>query len=297
MMDKPATPAKLQEYAQVLAHEKVALHTYRLRLHAPGIAGHARAGQFVMVRVRQGADPLLRRPFSFHRILREEGSVELLYRVVGQGTWWLSQVKAGEKLSLLGPLGNGFQLPEKPIRTPIALIAGGIGIAPLYQLILDLNSGTEEGERSSLQLFYGARTSGELLGEELFGETGISLHLSTDDGTRGYGGRVTEMFSEKAANGEIKPALVFACGPLAMQYHVARWVMVNGADSQLSLEALMACGVAACLGCALPAATPGVSGTDHYLHVCKQGPIFKAELIEWTRLQPHPAPPPTFLFS
>lgn len=296
-MDGLGTSARLQENAQVLAHHEVALHTRRLRLHAPGIAGRAQPGQFVMVRVRPGTDPLLRRPLSFHWILRKEGVIELLYRVVGQGTWWLSQAKAGEKLSLLGPLGNGFRLPEKPIRRPIALIAGGIGIAPLYQLIHDLVDGTDGHERSSVHLFYGARTSGELLAEEVFRETGISLHLSTDDGTLGHRGRVTEMFLEKAAHEDIKPALVFACGPLAMQYHVAGWVMANGADSQLSLEALMACGVGACLGCALPAASPGVSGTGHYLHVCKEGPIFKAEFIEWTRLQPHAVSPPTFLFS
>ncbi len=297
MRAEPGTLVKLQEDARILAHEKVALHTYLLRLQAPRIAGHARAGQFVMVRVRPGTDPLLRRPLSFHRIFRQEGFIELLYRVVGKGTWWLSQAKAGEKLSLVGPLGNGFQLPGMPIHSPVALIAGGIGIAPLYQLILDLVDGIEQSRRSSVHLFYGARTSGELLPEELFREMGISLHLSTDDGTLGCVGRVTDMFSETAANADIKPSLVFACGPLAMQYHVAKWVMANGADSQLSLEALMACGVGACLGCALPAASHGVSSTGDYLHACKQGPIFKAEFIEWTRMQPHPASPPTFLFS
>jgi dihydroorotate dehydrogenase electron transfer subunit len=293
---EPGTMSRFQENAPVLEHEKVALQTYRLRLRAPGIARLARAGQFVMARVRQGTDPLLRRPFSFHRILREEGIIELLYRVVGRGTWWLSQVRPGETLSLIGPLGNGFQLPE-PLHLPIALIAGGIGIAPLYQLILDLVACTGEKERSSVHLFYGARTSGELLREGTFQETGISLHLCTDDGSLGYGGRVTEMFQEKAAAESAKPAVVFSCGPLAMQYHLAKWVTAHGTDSQLSLEALMACGVGACLGCALPAVSPDVSGTDHFVHVCKQGPIFKAESIEWTRLQPHPASPPTFLYS
>lgn len=295
-MAEPGSMPIFQEDARVLEHEKAALQTFRLRLHASGIARHARAGQFVMARVRQGTDPLLRRPLSFHRIAREEGTIELLYRVMGRGTWWLSQLKPGETLSLLGPLGNGFR-PPKPPALPIVLMAGGIGIAPLVQLLLDLVSEIQAGERSSVHLFYGARTSAELLREEIFHEMGVSLHLSTDDGSRGFQGRVTDMLREKASALHIEPTVVFSCGPLAMQFHVARWVTAHGADSQLSLEALMACGVGACLACALPAVSTDVSGTDHYVHVCKQGPIFKAESIEWNRLQPHPASPPTFLYS
>ncbi len=126
--------AKFDEDAEILEQQCVAVGTYRMRLASPRIAAHGRAGQFVLVRVAAGLDPLLRRPFSFHRLFPGEGVVEILYKVVGRGTLLLSRCRPGTRLNLMGPLGNGFTLPPDTSQ-PLALVAGGIGIAPLMALM------------------------------------------------------------------------------------------------------------------------------------------------------------------
>ncbi len=288
---------KIMEDAQVLDQELVALQTYLLRLLAPRIAREAQAGQFFMLQVREGLDPLLRRPFSFHRVDRDQGIIEVLYRVVGRGTWWLSRCTVGTRLSIIGPLGNGFVLPRGNTG-PVVVVAGGIGIAPLVQLLEKLVVSTALRRKTDhVHLFYGARTSREFISATVFQVPGITVHWSTDDGSRGYHGFVTRLLADVIHGENIEASMVYGCGPLAMQYHVAGWVLENGVSSQLSLESLMACGIGACLGCALPALDPADPTGDHYLHVCKDGPIFRAETIQWHKIQTHPAPPPTFLFS
>lgn len=283
---------KILENATIVDQEEVALRTFRLRLAAPEIARRAQAGQFVMLQVRQGLDPLLKRPFSFHRILREEGIVEILYRVVGRGTWLLSRSTPGSSLELIGPLGNGFRLHEG-ISSCIVLIAGGIGIAPLHELTVQLIRSLQAEKHYDIHLFYGARSAEELIPTDHYQDLGVQVHISTDDGSRAYMGRVTSLFEEHMASYINKPALIFSCGPLIMQYHVARWALVHNVNAQLSLESLMACGIGACLGCALPSNHP----TDSYLHVCKDGPIFLPGSIAWNKIQFHQTTPPTFLFS
>ena len=242
--------AKHQETAQLMEQEAVAHLTYRMLVHCPGIAREARAGQFAMLQVREGTDPLLRRPFSFHRVLREAGAVEILYRVVGRGTWLLSRMEPGATLSLLGPLGNGFRLPETDAG-PVFLVAGGIGIAPIEELTVGLLEAAERGRVGALHLFYGARTDAELLKAERISRPGVRIHWSTDDGSRGFRGNVIQCMERVEEEG-IRPALVYGCGPLAMQVRLALWTLRRGVEAQLSLESLMACGFGACLGCALP---------------------------------------------
>ncbi|GLI35187.1 dihydroorotate dehydrogenase electron transfer subunit [Desulforhabdus amnigena] len=288
--------SKFLEEALILEQREVAQQTYRLRLRAGRMAEAACAGQFFMLQVREGMDPLLRRPFSFHRIHPGEGNIEVLYRVVGRGTWWLSRCAPQTRLNLLGPLGNGFQLPRNA-GSPVAIVAGGIGIAPLCELIHRLLASRGTLEARDIHLFYGARSAGELLPESDLEDLGISVYRGTDDGSLGYDGFVTDLFRKTAEEKHIKPSVLYACGPLAMQYHVARWALEHRVPSQLSLESLMACGIGACLGCALPASAPAGSTADHYVHVCKDGPIFGAESIQWHKIQTHGAPPPIFLYS
>jgi dihydroorotate dehydrogenase electron transfer subunit len=215
-------------------------------------------------------------------------------------------------VNLLGPLGNSFEpprvengsaprpLPEEEEKTAVVLVAGGIGIAPLMEWMHQLKLGTGGGfSASSLEthLFYGARTAAELLPPESFGGLGVKVHWCTDDGSFGYHGLVTRLLQETVQREKLKPAVVYACGPLAMQFHVARWALANGTASQLSLEALMACGLGACLGCALPAHHPTDPTADFYVHVCKDGPIFSAGSIKWQKIQLYRTAPPTFLCS
>jgi dihydroorotate dehydrogenase electron transfer subunit len=284
---------KLKENAHVLSQQAVAAMTYRLRLKAPEIAGVALPGQFVMLQVREGSDPLLRRPFSFHGIHPSDGAIEILYRVVGRGTWLLSQLAPGAAVSLVGPLGNAFSL-DLPGVGDIAIVAGGIGIAPLLPLMEKLLAAGEGAKLPPLHLFYGARTGSELLPAEAFNLEGLRVHWSTDDGSFGHRGYVTRLLEDVVDREGLSPAMVYGCGPLPMQVPVARWALARGVPTQLSLESLMACGFGACLGCALPARHPQDANADHYVHVCKDGPIFQAGIIQWNKIRLHPTAPPTY---
>jgi dihydroorotate dehydrogenase electron transfer subunit len=287
---------KIIEEARIINQQKISGQIFRLRLHSPGIAGAARCGQFVMIRVREGTDPLLRRPFSFSRIYPEDGDLEILYKVIGRGTWFMSQLEPGSTSSLIGPLGNGFELPiDKTV--PLAFIAGGIGIAPLLELIAQVVSDRGAKGAEKLRLFYGARTASELLPEEFLRDQGIRVHFATDDGSFGYKGPISQMFEEFVAAGDFRPCELYSCGPLAMQYYVAGWALKNDTLAQLSMESLMACGIGACLGCALPAATPGDPESERFVHVCEDGPIFSAGFIKWNKILVQQMHPPTWLFS
>jgi dihydroorotate dehydrogenase electron transfer subunit len=249
-----------------------------------------------MIRVREGTDPLLRRPFSFSRIYPEDGDLEILYRVIGRGTRLMSQLEPGSTLSLIGPLGNGFELPiDRTV--PLAFIAGGIGIAPLLELIAQVVSDRGAKGAEKLRLFYGARTASGLLPEDFLRGQGIRVHFATDDGSFGFKGLITQMFEECMAAGDFRPVELYSCGPLAMQYQVAGWALANDTLAQLSMESLMACGIGACLGCALPAATPGDPESERFVHVCEDGPIFSAGSIKWNKILVQQMPPPTWLFS
>ena len=284
------------EEARVIAQERVCAQIFRLRLHSPQIAGAARCGQFVMMRVRDGTDPLLRRPFSFSRIYPADGDFEILYRVIGRGTWLMSRLAPGGTANIIGPLGNGFELPIEKSAS-LAFIAGGIGIAPLLELIAQVVSERGEKEKDNLRLFYGARTRIELLPEAFVTDHGVRVHFATDDGSFGFSGRVTELFEKSLAQGGYKPVEVYSCGPLAMQRRVAGWAISNDTLAQLSMESLMACGIGACLGCALPAATPGDPETERFVHVCEDGPIFSAGSIKWNKILVQQTPRPTWPFN
>jgi len=288
--------ARCQEEASLVEQQEVAKSTFRLRLRCEPIASMARPGQFLMLQVRSGNEPLLKRPFSFHRINPREGLIEVLYRVVGQGTWWLSQCPPGTRLNAVGPLGNGFSLPNGEHRM-VALVAGGIGIAPFHELMAQLCSNSPENHYHHLHLFYGARTATELVPTHQYESMGISVHCCTDDGSFGYQGFVTQLFGSHAGSDRLRPDLVYSCGPLIMQYHMAKWALAEDVPAQLSLESLMACGIGACLGCALPSPHPRDPGDDHYLHVCKDGPIFQPGSIAWTKLQRQATTPRISLYS
>ena len=288
--------AKIIEQARIISQERISGQILRLRLHAPEISGAARCGQFVMVRLREGTDPLLRRPFSFSRIYPRDGEFEILYRVVGRGTWLMSQLLPGSVVSLVGPLGNGFELPiEKTLA--LAFIAGGIGIAPLLELIAQVISDRGAKGAEKLRLFYGARTAAELLPEDFIRTIGIPVHFATDDGSFGFHGRITQMFEQYMAEEGLRPVELYSCGPLAMQYHVAKWAISNDMLAQLSMESLMACGIGACLGCALPAQTPDEPESERFVHVCEDGPIFSAGSIKWNKILVQQMPPPTWAFN
>jgi len=262
---KPAEKTVAIVKARIVSQKKIKPRYFKLCLHAPALAHKARPGQFVMLKSAEGFTPLLRRPLSIHNVSRAQ--IELLYEVVGQGTELLSRKKAGQFLELIGPLGAGFKvLPQKSRRIPI-LVCGGMGVAPLLFLAKNLK------RRKGLVLI-GCRTAEQILCEKEFKNEGFNVTIATDDGSRGFKGRVTALLEKQLSTIDHRLSTIYACGPKPMFKELARICKERAVPAQVSLEAHMACGIGACLGCAVE--------TKHgYQRVCKEGPVFDIEEVVW----------------
>ena len=259
--------------ATILYNRLVAPDHYRMGLRGPLDYKRARPGQFVMLRVADQMAPLLRRPFSIHRLIVESGlptGFEILYRVVGQGTDLLAGLKEGIQLDVLGPLGRSFKLPDQMIHPFI--VGGGIGVAPLLFLAERMVEQLKTPDDGSV--FLGAQCDEALLCRNEFEALGLRLHLATDDGSCGDQCLVTHPVEE--ALSEQKPDVIFACGPPAMLACVVEIAREHQIPCQVSLEAAMACGMGACLGCAVHSS----GQSEHYLHVCQDGPVFDTDEVE-----------------
>jgi len=223
-----------------------------------------------MVEVAEGPDPLLKRPLSLHRWLG--GDFQLLYRVAGKGTDILSRKKPGDVLEILGPLGNGFPLKQKT--APVILVAGGIGIAPIFGLAETLTKG--KNREGSPLLFYGARTKEELLCLDELKSLGIDPVISTDDGTLGKKGNIVNALTKYTARHgkSIADHTLFACGPEPMLKSLSLAAVKLGIKGYIAMEQHMACGIGTCLGCV-------VRTVGGYKRVCKEGPVFPIGDIVW----------------
>ncbi len=269
-----------QVIAEVLSNKNITCNYFKITLHAPEICQDAQPGQFVHIKVTAGSALLLRRPFSIHNTENEK--LEILYRVVGKGTDLLSKKEKREKLDLLGPLGQGFELEENLGK--VILVAGGIGVAPLYFLakrLLNSNSKVSSQtppKRRPLQIIalLGAGTRKQILCAQDFRNVGAVVKVATEDGSWGYKGLVSDFLAETLLRYP-KPDLVFACGPVPMLKKTAQLRGKPRLPLQVSLEQRMGCGIGACLGCV-------VTSPEGYLRVCKDGPVFRADQILWDRL-------------
>ncbi len=270
----------MQFKSMVLSNTEVSPGYFRMRMTAPPELAATRPGQFVMVKVRDAIDPLLRRPFGIFDLgvapaeYAGVGAVtylEMLYRVVGKGTAMLSTLHHGDQLDILGPLGKGFE-PGDPAEEKV-LVGGGVGLAPLYYLAKELV------RNSRVRLFIGGRTKEDVLCVTEFERLGVETYVATDDGTLGASGFVTEVM-ERHLGEERRAKTLFACGPMPMLQAVADIARRHSLPCQVSLEAYMACGMGACLGCV-------VKGSGHEEHrpdyrcVCKDGPVFDFRELQW----------------
>jgi len=266
----------------VLSNEEISPGYYRMRILAPGYQQLAHPGQFVMFRVRRSLPPLLRRPFGIFHIgflppdcegMPEKEFVELIYKVVGAGTEVMRELHHGDRIELLGPLGRGFEISD-PAGDKI-LVGGGIGLVPLYMLADSLP------DRSRTRLLIGGRSRADIITVTEFERLGVATHVTTEDGSLGESGLITRILERKLS--KYPKAQVYACGPMPMLRAVEAICAAREVPLQLSLEALMACGVGACLGCV-------VKGRDHseanpqYLCSCRQGPVFHSHELDWERL-------------
>jgi len=260
--------SEFQEKCRVTAVDCLAPDIYRLSVHAPRLSAAAHPGQFVMVRVADCFDPLLRRPFSIHN-QSAEGTISLLFKDIGHGTHILAGVREGDSLDLIGPLGRGYDLAGN---RRVCIIGGGMGIAPLYFLAKRLLRGERPPERDYILL--GARNRDELgLMAEEFTGLGYPVQTATDDGSFGYHGLIPDLLDDLLSFVD----RVYTCGPYPMMKSVVDKCRQADVPCQVSLETHMACGLGACLGCTVA----GVDGK--YVHVCKQGPVFYSGEVAWTR--------------
>jgi len=263
----------IHETVEVLSNIPLAPGYYRMRLSCHQQYTRALPGQFVMVRFPEQIDPLLPRPFSIHRLIKEEGvatGLELLYKVVGKGTHALSLRQSGDYLNLTGPLGRGFAVAPDAVQIKIA--AGGIGVAPMIFLLDYLNE-LKHG-LSCVEVFLGGRSKADLLCLDDFSSFGLPLHTTTDDGSSGDRCLVTDPL--EIAVVENRPDIIFACGPMNMLACVAGIAEKHRIACQVSIEAMMACGMGACLGCAVA----GRKSSDKYLHACLNGPVFDSRELK-----------------
>ena len=259
--------------APVIRHDALGREHFLLTLECPAIAREARAGQFVMLQTRQGFDPLLRRPMSICRVLPgRRGRIEILYKVVGEGTRCLSQQTVGARVATLGPLGNGFRLPPDGTR-PI-LVSGGIGIA-IFPFLVDA---LRAARRAAPLLIYGARGKGDLVALDFFRKRRVPMRLATEDGSVGTKGFVTRILEPLlAGRGDAGPMEIFACGPTPMLKAVGAMAQGAGVPCQLALESQMPCGIGVCLGCVVPC--PADERGPIFRRVCTEGPVFDAREV------------------
>ena len=241
--------------APITGRRDVARGMVVIAMEAAAIASSVRAGQFVNLGWSRG--PLLRRPFSVYRV--DGDRIEVVLKEVGAGTAQLLAMEPGDGVSCLGPLGHGFEL--KPGPRTIALVSGGLGVAPMPMA-------ARQARAMGLHVcwVHGARTAADLCSEW----EGDEICWATEDGSRGVRGTALEAVPEPAGQ-------VLACGPVPMLAALAR----RWPEAQVAVETVMGCGTGVCLGCAVPL-TSGV-----YTRACTEGPVYRAGAVAWERL---PAP-------
>lgn len=245
---------------KVIENREMARGHFWMDISAPDLAQGARPGQFLEVHVPSPV-PLLPRPMSLAGIDPDGGRVSILYRVVGSGTTALAKLGPGDRLRVMGPLGNGFPDPEGK---RAVLVAGGTGIAPLLPL-LKLTA-------PESQLLYGAAEGAQMVDVDGPAAGRVRVQLATEDGSRGHQGLVTDLLERTLP--ESGAGVIYACGPRPMLAQVARQAFRLGVPAWVSLEERMACGVGACLGCS-------VMTDAGYRRVCRDGPVFSAREVVW----------------
>jgi dihydroorotate dehydrogenase electron transfer subunit len=252
---------KIQNKYKVLINEKLSSKYWRLAFDAADLARETKPGQFIHIRTdEEGLQPFFRRPFSVYRALKY---VEIFYDVVGPGTKLLSLKKKGDFVDVLGPLGTPFVMPP-PDTKQVAMIAGGVGIAPM--LIL---SDVLKKKKYDFLLLFGSRDRGHVYPMKEFKDNGVKVHIATDDGSVGIKGRVSVLF-DKVQNPE--HTFIYTCGPHPMMKAVQAFALQHRISGQAACEELMACGLGACLGCSIE--------TKHgFKTTCYDGPAFNLDEV------------------
>ena len=247
---------------------------YKYSVESEEMCKMAKPGQFLEIKVIKGSEPLLRRPISIYNVDENKNLIEFIFQVKGKGTKILSEVEVGQEIDIVGPIGNG-QFEIKSYKNA-AIIGGGIGVFPLYELAKRLGeSGTE-----NINTYLGFRSKDFVVLENEFQNVSTNLTITTDDGSykeQGFAiNKLKEDIENLEKNGDTTD-IIFACGPLPMLKAVQQFALEKNIPCQLSLEEKMACGLGVCLGCAVKLAN---TEELQYKHVCKDGPVFWAKEVE-----------------
>lgn len=249
----------VKERAVIVSQRCIGTDIYDMVLSFPKGAKEAKPGQFIAMYCEDGTK-LLPRPISICGIDAEEGTLRVVYRIAGEGTRLFSEMKAGDSLEVLGPLGNGFTMKEEKA----VIVGGGIGIPPMLELAKQLSC------EKTVVLGY----RDELFLKDEF-EACADVVVATEDGSYGTKGTVIDAIKEAGVDGKV----IYACGPMPMLKALAEYAEAHDMEAQISLEERMACGIGACLGCICK-----TKKKDHHTNVnnqriCKDGPVFDAKEV------------------
>ncbi|NHA69652.1 dihydroorotate dehydrogenase electron transfer subunit [Phycicoccus flavus] len=250
---------------------------HHLTVVAPGVAELAHPGQFVALAVGGPTSAnLLRRCFSLHRVKPSGtygGTVDVVVSAVGAGTRWLTALRPHDPVDVVGPLGRAFPLPAEPV--PCVLVGGGYGSAPLFWLAETLR---ERG--CHVELVLGAASEDRLFGVVEGRRSADAVHVTTDDGSAGTKGWVSDVLGEVIER--TKASVVYGCGPMAMLRSVTEVAAAHGAVAQVAVEESMACGIGVCMTCVLP--VTGADGRTRMVRSCVEGPVFRGDRVRWDAL-------------
>ncbi len=257
-------------FAELVDKQQLKKDLFKFSIKAPNIVKNSKPGNFIEIRVSEQTEPFLRRPISIYNLDRDNGVLEFIFQVKGKGTEILSKKEVGDLIDVVGPLGYGtFKYEDYQ---NIAVIGGGIGIFPLYEL-----AKCAKNDNKTVNTYIGFRNKDLVVLEEEFKQVSNNLILTTDDGSYGKKGFAINFLEEDINNGKIDS--IFACGPLPMLKAVQKLASDKNIPCQISLEEKMACGLGVCLGCAVKTASSSKENPE-YLHVCKAGPVFNSKDVE-----------------
>lgn len=263
-----------QGECKVLDNKNISYDSCAMEITYPSeLIDDIKAGQFLQLKAKDDDSLLFKRPFGISNVNKEKSSIGIFYRVIGKNTKAMSKLKVEDIVSLIAPLGNGFDVSEEGL---CLVVGGGMGVAPLYQLAKDLKNNNRE-----VHSFLGFKNKAEVVYEDNLASFSDSVTVSTDDGSYGVQGFVTSavknFIDQRNYNGKI---IIYSCGPKPMLKSLYNAVKdIKNIVCYVSLEENMACGIGACIGCVIK--TKKGSDDFKYQRVCKEGPVFNAEQIIW----------------
>ena len=256
--------------AKLIKKEYLKEDIVKFKVEAENIVKDAKPGNFIEIRVSETTVPFLRRPISIYSLNKKKGTLEFIFQIKGQGTKLLSKKEEGDLIDIIGPLGMGIFKNNN--YENIAVVGGGIGVFPLYEL-----SKEAKEKNINVNIYLGFRSKDYVVLEKEFKEVSNKLVITTDDGSYGEKGFSINKLEDDLEKEKVD--CIYACGPLPMLRAIKNLAIKKDIPCQISLEERMGCGIGVCLGCAVKTARSSKESPE-YWHVCKGGPVFRAKDVD-----------------